>query len=68
MIDHVNLCQGLCIQKEQQLDIFCTTWEDLKRERDTFAKEINRRDCCGEGFIDKKFERKLRKKCWGSEK
>ncbi len=65
--DHINLCQGLRIQKEQQLDRFCTAWEDLKWERDAFAKEINRRDCCGEGVISKKFARKLRRKCWGSE-
>ena len=71
--DYINLCQGLRTQcqrvnteKEQQLDRFCTAWEDLKWERDTFAKEINRRDCCGEGVIDEKFARKLRKKCWGS--
>ena len=66
MNDHINLSRGLQIKKEQQLDRFCTAWEDLKRERDTFGKEINRRDCCGEGVIDKKFARKLRKKCWGS--
>ena len=65
--DHINLCQGLRIQQEQQLDRFCTAWEDLKSERDTFTKEINRRDCCGEGVVDEKFASKLRKKCWGSE-
>ena len=43
-------CQGLRTLKEQQLDRFCTAWEDLKWERDAFAKEINRRDCCGEGY------------------
>ena len=63
----INLCQRVNTEKEQQLDRFCTAWEDLKRERDTFGKEINRRDCCGEGVIDEKFARKLRKKCWGSE-
>ena len=62
----LNLCQRVNTEKEQQLDRFCTAWEDLKWERDTFAKEINRRDCCGEGVIDEKFARKLRKKCWGS--
>ena len=62
----INLCQRVNTEKEQQLDRFCTAWEDLKWERDTFAKEINRRDCCGEGVIDEKFARKLRKKCWGS--
>ena len=60
-------CQWLCTEKGQQLDRFCTAWEDLKWERDAFAKEINRRDCCGEGVISKKFARKLRRKCWGSE-
>ena len=62
----INQCQRVNTEKEQQLDRFCTAWEDLKWERDTFAKEINRRDCCGEGVIDEKFARKLRKKCWGS--
>ena len=65
--DYMYICQGLRTQKEQQLDRFCTAWEDLKWERDAFAKEINRRDCCGEGVISKKFARKLRRKCWGSE-
>ena len=63
----INLSRGLQIKKEQQLDRFCTAWEDLKGERDTFAKEINRRDCCGEGVVGEKFARKLRRKCWGSE-
>ena len=58
----INLCQRVHTEKEQQLDRFCTAWEDLIWERDTFAKEINRRDCCGEGVIDEKFARKLRKK------
>ena len=57
----LNLCQRVNTEKEQQLDRFCTAWEDLKWERDTFANEINRRDCCGEGVIDKKCARKLRK-------
>ena len=57
----LNLCQRVHTEKEQQLDRFCTAWEDLKWERDTFANEINRRDCCGEGVIDKKCARKLRK-------
>ena len=65
--DHINLCQGLRIQKEQQLDRFCTAWEDLKWERDAFAKEINRRDCCGEGYLHKKMAKKVRSgKYWGS--
>ena len=63
----INLCQRVHTEKEQQLDRFCTAWEELKWERDTFANEINRRDCCGEGVISKKFARKLRRKCWGSE-
>ena len=67
MNDHINLSRGLQIKKEQQLDRFCTAWEDLKRERDTFGKEINRRDCCGDGYLDERFARKLRRKCWGSE-
>ena len=65
--NYMNRCQELRIKKEQQLDRFCTAWEDLKWERDTFANEMNRRDCCGEGVISKKFARKLRRKCWGSE-
>ena len=60
MNDQINLCQGLHIQKEQQLDRFCTAWEDLKWERDAFAKEINRRDCCGESYLDKKMAKKVR--------
>ena len=44
-------------------DRFCTAWEDLKGERDTFANEINRRDCCGEGYLDERFAGKLRRKC-----
>ena len=63
MNDHINLSRGLQIKKEQQLDRFCTAWEDLKRERDTFGKEINRRDCCGDGYLDERFARKLRRKC-----
>ena len=51
-------CKRLRTQKEQQLDRFCTAWEDLKWERDAFAKEINRRYCCGEGVINKKFAKK----------
>ena len=65
--DYMYQCQVLRTEKEQQLDRFCTAWEDLKWERDAFYKEINRRDCCGEGVISKKFARKLRRKCWGSE-
>ena len=63
----INQCQRVHTEKEQQHDRFCTAWEDLKCERETFAKEINRRDCCGEGVVDEKFARKLRRKCWGSE-
>ena len=62
----INLCQRVHTEKEQQLDRFCTAWEDLKWERDTFANEMNRRDCCGEGVIDERLARKLRKKCWRS--
>ena len=73
--DYIYLCQGLRTQcqrvnteKEQQLDRFCTAWEDLKWERDSFAKEINRRDCCGEGYLDKKMAKKVRSgKYWGPE-
>ena len=66
--DYIYLCQGLRTQKEQQLDRFCTAWEDLKWERDSFAKEINRRDCCGEGYLDKKMTKKVRSgKYWGPE-
>ena len=46
---YMSLCERLRTEKGQQLDRFCTAWEDLKWERDAFAKEINRRDCCGEG-------------------
>ena len=63
MNDHINLCRGLHTEKEQQLDRFCTAWEDLKWERDAFANEMNRRDCCGEGYLDERFARKLRRKC-----
>ena len=63
MNDHINLCRGLHTEKEQQLDRFCTAWEDLKGERDAFANEMNRRDCCGEGYLDERFARKLRRKC-----
>ena len=62
----INLCKRVHTEKEQQLDRFCTAWEDLKWERDTFANEINRRDCCGDGYLDERLARKLRKKCWGS--
>ena len=65
--NYMHLCQGLRIQKEQQLDRFCTAWEDLKWERDAFAKEINRRDCCGKGYLHKKMGKKVRSgKYWGS--
>ena len=73
--DYIYLCQGLRTQcqrvnteKEQQLDRFCTAWEDLKWERDAFAKEINRRDCCREGYLDKKMAKKVRSgEYWGSD-
>ena len=65
--NYMNRCQELRIQKEQQLDRFCTAWEDLKWERDAFGKEINRRDCCGEGYLDKKMAKKVRSgDYWGS--
>ena len=35
--DYMHRCQGLRTEKEQQLDRFCTAWEHLKGERDTFA-------------------------------
>ena len=54
----INLCQRVHTEKEQQLDRFCSAWEDLKWERDTFAKEINRRDCCGEGVVNKNLAKK----------
>ena len=60
--DYMYQCQELRTEKELQLDRFCSAWEELKYERHTFANEINRRDCCGEGVIDEKFARKLRKK------
>ena len=67
LTDYRHHCQGLIdlsqrvhTEKEQQLDRFCTAWEDLKWERDSFAKEIRRRDRCGEGVIHKKFAKKLR--------
>ena len=60
MVDYMYQCQGLRTEKEQQLDRFCTAWEDLKWERDSFAKEIRRRDRCGEGVIHKIFAKKLR--------
>ena len=60
-------CERLRTEKGQQLDRFCTAWEDLKWERDTFANEINRRDFCREGYLDKKMAKKVRSgKYWGS--
>ena len=60
-------CERFRTEKEQQLDRFCTAWEDLKWERDAFAKEIKRRDCCGEGYLDKKMAKKvISGKYWGS--
>ena len=58
--EYMYQCQRFQNEKEQLLYKICTDWEDLKWERDTFAKEINRRDCCGEGVIDKNFARKIR--------
>ena len=58
--DYMYQCQGFVLKKNNNR--FCTAWEDLKWERDTFAEEINRRDCCGEGVIDEKIARKLRRK------
>ena len=63
----INLCQRVHTEKEQQLDRFCTAWENLKWERDSFANEIERRDLCGKGVISKNFARKLSSgKYWGS--
>ena len=65
--DYMYQCQRFQNEKEQLLYKFCTDWEDLKWERDSFAKEINRRDRRGEGVIHKNFARKLRsRKYWGS--
>ena len=58
----MDQCERFRIEKEQQLDRLCTAWQNLKWERDTFVKEINRRDCRGEGVISKNFARKMRKK------
>ena len=65
LTDYMHYCQGLInlyqrvhAEKEQQLDRFCTAWEDLKWESDAFFKEINRRDCCGEGYLDKNMAKK----------
>ena len=58
--EYMYQCQRFQNEKEQLLYKFCTDWEDLKWERDTFSKEINRRDCCGEGVIDTNFARKIR--------
>ena len=60
---YMDQCERFRIEKEQQLDRFCTAWQNLKWERDTFVKENNRRDCHGEGVISKNFARKMRKKC-----
>ena len=57
---YMSLCERLHTEKGQQLDRFCTAWEDIKWERDAFTKEINRRDCCGEGVINKNFAKKIR--------
>ena len=58
--DYMYQNQRFQNEKEQLLYKFCTDWEDLKWERDTFAKEIRRRDRCGEGVIHKKLAKKLR--------
>ena len=58
--EYMYQCQRFQNEKEQLLYKFCTDWEDLKWERDTFVKEIRRRDRCGEGVIHKKFAKKLR--------
>ena len=58
----MDQCQRFQNKKEQLLYKFCTDWEDLKWERDTYAKELNRRDCQGEGVLSKHFARKNRKK------
>ena len=58
--EYMYQCQRFQNEKEQLLYKFCTDWEDLKWERDTFAKEIRRRDRCGEGVIHKKLAKKLR--------
>ena len=59
---YMDQCERFRIEKEQQLDRFCTAWQNLNWERDKFVKEINRSDCCGEGVISKNFARKMRKK------
>ena len=65
--DYMYQCQRFQNKKEQLLYKSCTDWEDLTWERDSFAKEINRRDLCGEGVIHKNFARKLRSRnYWGS--
>ena len=67
LTDYMYQCQRFQNEKEQLLYKFCTDWEDLKWERDSFAKEISRRDRCGEGVIHKNFARKLRSRnYWGS--
>ena len=60
---YMDQCQRFQKEKEQLLHKFCTDWEDLKWERVTYAKELIRRVCRGEGFISKHFTRKNRKKC-----
>ena len=56
--DYMYQCEGLRNEKEQLLVKFCNDWEELKWEKDAFAKEVNRRDFCGEGYLDKKFAKK----------
>ena len=51
--DYLNQCAQFH-EKEQLLDKSCNDWDHLKRERDTFANEITRRDCCRQGPFDKK--------------
>ena len=59
--DYLNQCAQFH-EKEQLLDKFCNDWEHLKWERDTFANEITRRDCCRQGPIDKKKVKEAKKK------
>ena len=53
-------CEGFHNEKEQLLVKFCYDWEELKWEMEAFAKEIYRRNCCGEGYLHfcKKTEKK----------
>ena len=54
-------------KKEQLLQKFCKDREELKWERDSFQKKINRQDRCGECYLDKTFARKVASgEYWGS--